>query len=155
MTLYRFLASKSPMPEAGDSGFREITKEAFEQLTEPVPYFTVPYLPDKVIIIDDLTKLEQFQVVRCLQLPEDTGGQIQRPYIYELRGNVNEDYLTKLVRYLQEYVKEQDKVELWSLWHGESVSSNQMRRLDPQNLSVEKLAFLGQYKNNCIKLWRK
>lgn len=154
ITLYRFFASKSSLPEWGESGFKEIEKEKFHPQGIEF-YFTLPETPNKVVYVEDIARLDQFQVVQCNELPEDTGQQIQRPFIYELRGIVNERYLTELVQYVKQYVKEEDKVELWSIWHGERVSSNQMKRLIPQIVTIEDAGFLRQCQNSCIKFFPK
>ncbi|MEC1180238.1 hypothetical protein P9B03_17175 [Metasolibacillus meyeri] len=154
MTLYRFFSSKSSLPEWGESGFKEIAREQFNPLGIEF-YFTLPETPDKVVYVEDVSRLEQFQVVKCNQLPEDTGEQIQKPYIYELRGKISEEYLTNLVRFVKEHVKEEDKVELWSIWHGERVNSNQMKRLMPQTVTIADLDFLHQCQNSCIKFFPK
>ncbi|WP_107838792.1 hypothetical protein [Metasolibacillus meyeri] len=53
MTLYRFSASKSSLPEWGKSGFKEIAREQFNSLGIEF-YFASPEASDKVVCPENL-----------------------------------------------------------------------------------------------------
>ena len=123
MSLYRYFASKNPLPTV------EILEAHFG---------------------------EHFEVLPCRKNPPiAAGGQIQKPNIYKVRGIINETFLNQLVHYIKENVEEQNRVEFWSIWHSEKVPSNNIHRLNTQEVTIEDLRFLDKYENSCIKFFPK
>ena len=73
MSLYRYFASKNPLPTV------EILEAHF---------------------------LEHFEVLPCRRNPPiAAGGQIQKPYIYKVRGDTKETFLYQLVDYIRRILK--------------------------------------------------
>ena len=123
MSLYRYFASKNPLPTV------EILEAHFG---------------------------EHFEVLPCRKNPPiAAGGQIQKPNIYKVRGIINETFLNQLVDYIKENVEEQNRVEFWSIWHSEKVPSNNIHRINPQEVTIEDLRFLDKNENSCIKFFPK
>lgn len=99
---------------------------------------------------------EQFEVLPCRKNPPiAAGGQIQKPNIYKVRGNINETFLYQLVDYIKENVEEKNRVEFWSIWHSEKVPSKNIHRINPQEVTIEDLRFLDKNENSCIKFFPK
>lgn len=146
MSLYRYFASKKPLPTVQ---------------RKPIK---VPPLLDKSIALNSILTLdayfeEQFEILSCKKNPPIAAGeQIQKPYVYKvrgIRGITNETHLNQLVDYIKENVEEQNRVEFWSIWHSEKVSSNNIYRLNPQQVTIEDLRFLNNNANSCIKFFPK
>ncbi|MEK4384556.1 hypothetical protein MKZ25_01930 [Solibacillus sp. FSL W7-1464] len=126
MSLYRYFASKNPLPIIENS-FATLEEDALET---------------------------QFEIVPCRKNPPiAAAGQIQKPFVYKVRGNGKA--LHQLVDYIRENVREQDRVEFWSIWHSEKVPSNNMYRLNPQQITPEDLRFLHDNENCCIRFFSK
>ena len=125
MSLCRYFASKNPLPIIENS-FATLEEDALET---------------------------QFEIVPCRKNPPiAAAGQIQKPFVYKVRGNGKP--LDQLVDYIKENVKEQDRVEFWSIWHSEKVPSNNMYRLNPQQITPEDLRFLHDNQNCCIRFFQ-
>ncbi|AWE07327.1 hypothetical protein DCE79_08030 [Lysinibacillus sp. 2017] len=123
MSLYRYFASKNPLP---------------------------------TVINLEYHFGEQFEVLPCRKNPPiASGGQIQKPNIYKVRGNINETFLDQLVDYIKENVEEQNRVEFWAIWHSEKVPSKNIHRINPQQVTIEDLRFLHNNENSCIKFFPK
>ena len=99
---------------------------------------------------------EQFEVLPCKKNPPPAAaGQIQKRYIYKVRGRICDTFLEQLIDYVRENVEEQNRVEFWSIWHSEKVPSNNIHRQHPQQLTIEDLRFLHNNENSCIKFFPK
>lgn len=99
---------------------------------------------------------EYFEVLPCRTNPPiAAGGQIQKPYVYKVRININETFLNDLTNYISENVKEQNRVEFWSIWHSEKVPSQNIHRINAQQVTMEDLRFLKEHENSCIKFFPK
>lgn len=91
MTLYRFIASKQPLLEVDHRTLQVLAENEFKQLNMPSTtsfHFRLPDEPNMVIYLEDEAQLERLQIVKCNTFPEDTGEQIQRPYVYQWRGGI-------------------------------------------------------------------
>lgn len=151
MSFYRYFASKNPLPTVQRKSLKE------------------DYLIYKSIAVEaNFEKLNitfeeyhfglggQFEMLPCRKNPPTAaGGQIQKPYIFEVRGTVNETTFIQLVDYIKEHVVEQNRVEFWSIWHSEKVPSKNIHRINPQQITIEDLHFLNENENSCIKFFPK
>ena len=151
MSLYRYFASKNPLPTVQRKSLKE------------------DYLFYKSVAVEaNFEKLNitfeeyhfglwgQFEILPCRKNPPiAAGGQIQKPYIYKVRGTVNETTFTQLVDYIKEHVVEQNRVEFWSIWYSEKVPSKNIHRINPQQITIEDLHFLNENENSCIKFFPK
>ena len=156
MTLYRFIASTKPLVEVGDSGFQMSTLEDYQKNNHHAStafYFRLPHDEQNIIFVEDESKLGQLQIVKCDKIPHYIGNQIQKPYVYELHGYLKEPFLTQLLSYIQQNIVEEDKVEIWSIWHGEKVKH--IKRMLPQEITLTDLAILEENDNLCLKFFRK
>lgn len=134
MSLYYYLASKQPLPVVN---------------RKPIQLDTVTDLGELDIDV-------QFEILPCRTNPPiAAGGQIQKRYVYKVRGRLNKTFLGQLVAYIKENVKEQNKVEFWSVWHSEKVPSNNIYRLNPNEVTIEEIRFLENSENSCIKFFPK
>lgn len=126
MSLCRYFASKKPLP---------IIENSFATL-------------------EDYALETQFEILPCRKNPPiAAAGQIQKPFVYKVRGTGKP--LDQLVDYIKENIREQDRVEFWSIWHSEKVPSNNMYRLNPQQITPEDLRFLHDNQNCCIRFFPK
>ncbi|MFJ7730624.1 hypothetical protein ACIQXF_01890 [Lysinibacillus sp. NPDC097231] len=158
MTLYRFLASKNPLEEVRSNAFQQVPLCEFKKIKDfPKSsfYFRLPHEKETVIYVEDNSKIGQLEIIKCHKVPQYVGSQIQRPYVYQMHGDMSEHCLTQLLTYIHEHVSEEDKVEIWSIWHGEKVNSNQIKRMRPQNITLTDLVMLKANENSCIKLFPK
>ena len=149
MSLYRYFASKKPLPtvqrkslEEDYISYKSVAAEAnFKKLNITFEEY-------------HFCLRGQFEILPCRKKPPiAAGGQIQKPYIYKVRGTVNETTFIQLVEYIKEHVAEENRVEFWSIWHGDKVPSKNIHRLNPQQITIEHLHFLNESENSCIKFF--
>ena len=151
MSLYRYFASKTLLPT--------VQRKSLEE----------DYLFYKSVAVErNYEKLHitfeeyhfglqgQFEILPCGENPPIAARrQIQKPFIYEVRGSVDETTFSQLVDYIKEHVAEQNRVEFWSIWHSEKVPSKNIHRINPQQITIENLQFLNESENSCIKFFPK
>ena len=136
MSLYHYIASKNPLPIVERKPVDDSLIKNFYDLEE---HYSIN---------------AQFEVLPCRKNPPNAAGeQIQRPYVYKVRGF--HKHLNQLVEYIKRNVKEEDRVEVWSIWHGDKVPSKNMYRFNPQQITIEELQFLHDNENSCLKFFPK
>lgn len=121
MSLFRFIASDSILPEIDLSGFQKLKVRDIKKMT-PLPRGPVPFeeLDDdlEVLYAANESDLGGLHISFCNNPPYGLQDYIKKNNIYWLQGNIDERWKSQLKEYLGNNVQEGNSIELWSIWFG-------------------------------------
>ncbi|MZP30071.1 hypothetical protein GTO91_10170 [Heliobacterium undosum] len=158
MSLYRFIASDNPLPEIDQSGFIRMKVRDLKKMI-PVPRSPLP--------LASWDELDENTEVLYAESEEDTGGlhisicdnppfglerYITKAYVYWLGGRFHSKCVDQLHHYIQTNIREEDRVELWSIWFGDNPEAKLCKTIVLSELTVADLELLRSHWHCCIMI---
>lgn len=145
MSKVYYIASDFELPEVDYTGFK---KETLKEIMEINPLIQFPNWMSQdeidkldknreVLYFDNESDLGALCVFFCDDLPYEVKPHINKEYVYNLSGDMDERCLIQLAEYLKENIHEKE-IEVWSVWLGDELPYLiPKRNLDLPNINQE------------------
>lgn len=121
MSKFKFIASNFQLPEVDLTNVKRMTVKEFKELKidtkGPIPIEELSE-DTEVLYYESEKDMEGLNIILCDKPPYNLEYHIKKPYVYWLSCDFTEKCAIQLMEYLHQNMKEEQEIEIWSIWFG-------------------------------------